>query len=78
MKKKSIICLVMVMLLLALGRKENVYAAEFVPGDYMQNEVIVPFKEETQWYYRVVDGRLQRRLWSNTYNKWLTDWEWVF
>ncbi len=33
--------------------------------------------EETQWYYRVVDGRVQRRLWSISYSKWLTDWEWV-
>jgi hypothetical protein len=33
--------------------------------------------EETQWYYRVIDGRVQRRLWSISYNKWITDWEWV-
>ncbi len=33
--------------------------------------------EETEWYYRVVDGKLQRRLWSITYGKWITDWEWV-
>lgn len=30
-----------------------------------------------QWKYRYVNGRLQRRLWSITNNKWLTDWEWV-
>lgn len=33
--------------------------------------------EETEWRYRVVDGRLQKRLWSIIQNKWLTDWEWV-
>lgn len=33
--------------------------------------------EETEWKYRVVDGKLQKRLWSITYAKWLTDWEWV-
>ena len=33
--------------------------------------------EETEWKYRVVDGKLQKRLWSITQNKWLTDWEWV-
>ncbi len=30
--------------------------------------------EETTWYYRQYNGKLQKRLWSNTENKWLTDW----
>lgn len=30
-----------------------------------------------QWKYRYVNGRLQRRLWSITNNKWLTNWQWV-
>ena len=30
--------------------------------------------EETLWYFRVVNGILQMRLWSLTYGKWLTDW----
>lgn len=30
--------------------------------------------EQTEWYYRVVDGRLEKRLWSRTYGRWLTDW----
>lgn len=31
--------------------------------------------EETKWYYRITDdGLFQRRLWSITYRKWLTDW----
>jgi len=38
---------------------------------------IVPCAEETTWFYRYVDGKLQKRLWSNTYGKWLTDWEWA-
>lgn len=41
------------------------------------NEDIVVFAEQTEWYYRVVDGQLQRRLWSITWGKWLTEWEWV-
>lgn len=32
--------------------------------------------EETKWYYRVVDDYyVQRRLWSITYGRWLTEWE---
>ena len=30
--------------------------------------------EETEWFYRYHDGKLQKRLWSVTYEKWLTDW----
>jgi len=35
---------------------------------------ISAFSEQTQWYYRAYNGKLQRRLWSLTYEKWLTDW----
>ena len=30
--------------------------------------------EETIWYFRIVNGIKQMRLWSITYRKWLTDW----
>ena len=31
--------------------------------------------EQTEWKYRTYNGHRQRRLWSITYGKWLTDWE---
>lgn len=33
-----------------------------------------PFTEETKWVTRIHNGNLETRLWSITYNKWLTDW----
>ena len=30
--------------------------------------------EETGWVYREYNGWYQKRLWSYTYGKWLTDW----
>lgn len=30
--------------------------------------------EQTEWFFRYNNGKLQRRLWSKTYGKWLTDW----
>lgn len=30
--------------------------------------------EEVTWYYRNYNGHVQKRLWSHTYNRWLTDW----
>ncbi len=41
------------------------------------NGDVVIFAEQTEWRYRVVNGYLQRRLWSITWDKWLTEWEWV-
>ncbi len=41
------------------------------------DSVIVIQAAQTQWKYRTVDDRVQKRLWSITYGKWLTDWEWI-
>lgn len=30
--------------------------------------------EQTQWYYRINNGVPEKRLWSITYQRWLTDW----
>lgn len=35
---------------------------------------IQPRAEETEWIVRNYNGRIQKRLWSITYGKWLTDW----
>ena len=48
-----------------------VYASE------VQTEIRYEKAEKTEWRFRVIDGRGQKRLWSLTYGKWLTDWEWV-
>jgi len=31
-------------------------------------------QEEFMWFYRVVNGKEQMRLWSVTYGRWVTDW----
>lgn len=31
-------------------------------------------EEEFMWFYRTYNGRRQRRLWSLTYQYWVTDW----
>ena len=47
------------------------------PVTEASSEDISVYAEQTEWRYRVVDGRLQKRLWSKTYQKWLTDWTWA-
>ena len=31
-------------------------------------------EEEYMWFYRTYNGRRQKRLWSITYGRWVTDW----
>ena len=35
---------------------------------------VEPRNNETVWYTRTYNGKLQKRLWSITYGVWLTDW----
>ncbi|KAF5059423.1 hypothetical protein DSECCO2_336060 [anaerobic digester metagenome] len=44
----------------------------------MDEIVIRPMAEQTEWRYRDVGDKIQRRLWSLTYGKWLTDWEYFY
>ena len=38
------------------------------------SSVSEPKKEESEWVYKVIDGMVHKRLWSNTYGIWLTEW----
>lgn len=38
------------------------------------NSPISTLTEQKEWILRVYNGYRQKRLWSITYNKWLTDW----
>ncbi len=35
---------------------------------------ISPRAEQTEWFFRNNNGVMEKRLWSYTYGKWLTDW----
>jgi hypothetical protein len=76
--KNCFICLSTVLLLVASDSGVNVSATETTTViNNIQNVSIVPYAEVTEWHYQIVGGRLQKRLWSITYAKWLTEWEWV-
>ncbi|MEA4895793.1 MAG: hypothetical protein VB064_11095 [Oscillospiraceae bacterium] len=51
----------------------NALAAD-IPLVELNGSIITPQSEETEWVTRYYNGVLQRRLWSITYAKWLTDW----
>ena len=65
------LCLVLVTLLTITPAA---FAVDVNASVYSSDNQISPRIDETGWYYRVVDGVAQKRLWSYTEGKWLTDW----
>ncbi|WP_312651834.1 hypothetical protein [Aminipila sp.] len=85
MKLKSVlvillVCLVVTSFISVLDQDSYTYATSngsLKISSVDQSNVLSPRSEQTVWKYRTVDDKVQKRLWSKTYNKWLTDWEWV-
>lgn len=76
--KKFIIRFLSLMLLMVTALLSTGYTAHAQEININNtNGDVVIFAEETEWYFRVVDGRIQKRLWSLTWGKWLTEWEWA-
>lgn len=73
--KKNIISAILILLLCC----SFVMPAFAAPYDYSPAEIADSSNgaraEQTQWYYRLNNGVVEKRLWSITYGKWLTDWE---
>ena len=51
-----------------------VHASGIAPISTVEEGGVTPASEETIWYTRVYNGMFQKRLWSITYGKWLTEW----
>lgn len=73
MKKKLITALII--MLLSINVLPICAAAEVVIPTAVVEDPASPASEETVWYTRIYNGKLQMRLWSVTYGKWLTEWE---
>lgn len=78
MKNKLIILCILTMLLGTVSAPVSASASYFNDtADSQYYEISETRIEETKWYYRIVDDRLQHRLWSITNMVWLTEWEWI-
>ncbi len=73
--KKTVVALLLVLSM--VGSCVSALAAEAVtpilPAQ-AEDSGIAPHAEETVWCTRVHNGILQKRLWSITNGRWLTDW----
>ena len=74
MKRKRIITIIVLLVLLTSIMPFSVNAASLHNKGTEIVEEEIQRAEQTQWYYRINNGVLEKRLWSVTYQRWLTDW----
>lgn len=65
-------------IVICLGIMSSTAFADYIVQDHTTSSEpessVQPRAEETEWYYRINNGYYEKRLWSITYGKWLTDW----
>jgi len=74
MKVKRIINIIVLLVLLTSLLPLSVNAAALQRKETEIVEEEIQRAEQTEWYYRINNGVLEKRLWSITYQRWLTDW----
>ena len=62
------------LILLTLGAASVLALAPFPGSGQVQAKDVGARAGETEWKYTHIEGALHKRLWSVTYNRWLTDW----
>ena len=67
-------CLLTCMTLLFTTGTTPIVSTAASPVSIQQEEGNSTYAIETEWFYRYYNGVLQKRLWSLTDQKWLTDW----
>lgn len=72
-RKRTVFFVAGVILILAFGIGAFVYLGHNTVSAMGNNDTLL-CKEETVWYFRTENGVTQKRQWSYTYGKWLTDW----
>ena len=71
--KKIISLLIAISIVFSFGITAFADGSQIVPCNDPES-TIEPRIEETEWVFRVHNGNLEKRLWSNTYGVWKTDW----
>lgn len=57
-----------------MNTENNLYDIYLNEGSGDETHNIEKRALKVQWYYRDVNGKKQKRLWSLSGNEWLTDW----
>lgn len=78
--KKISTCFLVSLFLIGGGvlQTSSIYASSMVTLTNVTSiPTVITRVAKNEWRYRTVDGKLQKRLWSLSEGKWLTEWEWV-
>ena len=73
MNIKKLVCTLSVLMVMMLSVVASAAPVAPINGD-SGSSTASPRAEQTTWVYRIHDGKMQKRLWSNTQGIWLTDW----
>lgn len=75
MRKLSLLIVALALCICSVTPALATNTPTLVPKDTLTTSNVSTRAEQTEWRYQYIDGRLSKRLWSLTYNRWLTDWE---
>jgi len=71
--KKMVSFLLVLSIVFSFGLTAFADGGQTPPCDEPES-VAEPRAEELEWVFRVYNGNIEKRLWSNTYGVWRTDW----
>ena len=74
--KKQMIKILGIIFLMTIVNFTNISLTAYASiCDTTKSEPVIEIKQEVKvWYYRKVNGKYQKRLWSETRGIWLTEW----
>lgn len=72
--KSLLICFLLMLTAFSSALAVPAFAEPAVSQAAASASEISPCAEQTKTYYRTYNGRRQYRIWSITYQYWLTDW----
>ena len=71
---KKLAALICVLLISVSLLSTTAFAASEVPTTTQSTSTVSPRVNDTVWVHRTYNGKDQKRLWSYTYQMWMTDW----
>ena len=60
--------------LVPFAHAEELEMLDSIPEATSVADSVSTYAEQVEWIYRNNNGVIEKRLWSYTYGKWLTDW----
>ena len=73
-KQEKTILTILLIMIISIGTFDNMSVYAKAIGNANNTSSMVVKSKQTVWRFRTYNGKRQKRLWSKTDHKWLTDW----